>query len=69
MALSGNAQSNVVDFVFDELMHRIVSGERTPSENELSAQHGVSRNSLRNALNRFNALGIIASRHGDGSYC
>ena len=73
MTLNNVAQSNVVDAVFDELMRHIASGEwkigeKIPSENELSAHLGVSRNSLRQALNRFNALGIIESRHGDGSY-
>ena len=73
MTLNNLAQSNVVDAVFDELMRHIASGEwkigeKIPSENELSAHLGVSRNSLRQALNRFNALGIIESRHGDGSY-
>lgn len=66
-------QNNVVDMIFDEIMQHIVSGEwkigtKIPSENELAAQMQVSRNSLRQALNRFNALGIIESRHGDGSY-
>lgn len=66
-------QNNVVDTIFDEIMRHIVSGEwkigsKIPSENELTAKMQVSRNSLRQALNRFNALGIIESRHGDGSY-
>ena len=66
-------QNNVVDTIFDEIMQHIVSGEwkigsKIPSENELAAKLQVSRNSLRQALNRFNALGIIESRHGDGSY-
>ena len=73
MTVSNVSQSNVVDAIFDELMRHISSGDwkiggKIPSENELSAQLGVSRNSLRQALNRFNALGIIESRHGDGSY-
>ena len=64
---------NVVDKVFDEMMSKIITGEwkigqRIPSENELAEHFNVSRNSLRQALNRFNALGIIESRHGDGSY-
>ena len=67
------AQSNVVDAVFDEIMSHILSGEwrigeKIPSENELTAKLNVSRNSLRQALGRFNALGIIESRQGDGSY-
>lgn len=67
------AQNNVVDTIFDEIMRHIVSGEwkigtKIPSENELASQLQVSRNSLRQALNRFNALGIIESRHGDGTY-
>lgn len=66
-------QNNVVDMIFDEIMQHIASGKwkigtKIPSENELAAKMQVSRNSLRQALNRFNALGIIESRHGDGSY-
>lgn len=71
--ISPVGQTNVVDTIFDEIMQHIVSGEwkigsKIPSENELTTQLKVSRNSLRQALNRFNALGIIESRHGDGSY-
>jgi GntR family transcriptional repressor for pyruvate dehydrogenase complex len=66
-------QSNVVDTIFDEIMKNIVSGEwkigmKIPSENELATEMKVSRNSIRQALNRFIALGIIEARHGDGSY-
>lgn len=66
-------RSNVVDDIFKEIMNRIASGEWTvgqkiPSESELTEMLQVSRNSLRQALNRFTALGIIESRHGDGSY-
>jgi GntR family transcriptional regulator, transcriptional repressor for pyruvate dehydrogenase complex len=71
--ISPVAKNNVVDAVFNEIMQHIASGEwgigsKIPSENELTDQLHVSRNSVRQALNRFNALGIIESRHGDGSY-
>lgn len=67
------SQTNVVNACFDEIMNHILSGDwpvgsKIPSENELTLQLGISRNSLRQALNRFNALGILESRHGDGTY-
>lgn len=44
------------------------AGARLPSEPELSAQLGVSRGSLREAIRTLAALGVIEVRHGDGTY-
>jgi len=43
-------------------------GERIPSENELCKELGVSRVSVRNALQQMSALGILESVHGKGTY-
>lgn len=43
-------------------------GERIPSENELCKELGVSRVSVRNALQQMSALGILQSIHGKGTY-
>lgn len=44
------------------------AGSRLPSEPELSAQLGVSRGSLREAIRALATLGVIEVRHGDGTY-
>ncbi len=43
-------------------------GTKIPSENELVISIGVSRNTVRTALNRLNALGILEVRHGEGYF-
>lgn len=43
-------------------------GEKIPSENELKDMFGVSRNSVRTALHQLIALGILESRHGEGTF-
>lgn len=46
----------------------IRAGDRLPSEGELSAQLGVSRNSLREAVRVMQAMRILEARQGDGTY-
>lgn len=43
-------------------------GDRLPSERELANRFGVSRNSVREALKTLEWEGIIAIRHGGGSF-
>lgn len=43
-------------------------GDRLPSEMVLCDQMGVSRNTLRAALNKLDALGFTVSRQGGGTY-
>lgn len=45
-----------------------VVGEKISSENELCKKLGVSRVSVRNALQQFIALGILESVHGKGTF-
>lgn len=43
-------------------------GDRLPNEAELSAQLGVSRNSLREAVGALQAMRVLEARQGDGTY-
>lgn len=43
-------------------------GDKIPSENEFKEMLGVSRHTIRNALNSLNMLGILETRQGDGNY-
>lgn len=43
-------------------------GERLPSEREMHAQHGVARGTVREALNRLKAEGLITVEHGKGAF-
>jgi GntR family transcriptional repressor for pyruvate dehydrogenase complex len=63
------ARSSVVDAVADRLRGEILAGRlpagsRLPSERELSLALGVNRLTLRAALARLEALGLVATRHG-----
>lgn len=59
--------------VFDQLKEQIVKGKwpagtKLPSENELAKQLNVSRVSVRSALHMLSALGLLETRHGEGTY-
>jgi GntR family transcriptional repressor for pyruvate dehydrogenase complex len=62
-----------VETAMQGLRNKIASGElaagqKCPPEAELSAQLGVSRSSLREAVRAMSALGVMESRHGSGTY-
>lgn len=62
-----------VETAMQGLRNKIASGElaagqKCPPEAELSAQLGVSRSSLREAVRAMSALGVVESRHGSGTY-
>jgi len=66
-------KENIPDQVFGILKEGIVSGryqvgDRLPSENELAEKLGVSRSSVKIALQKLHVLGMIETRVGDGSY-
>jgi len=66
------ARSSVVDAVADRLRReilagRLAAGSRLPSERELSLALGVNRLTLRAALARLEALGLVTTRHGSGT--
>lgn len=43
-------------------------GDRLPPETQLATALGVGRSTIREALNRWQGLGIIRRRRGDGTY-
>jgi GntR family transcriptional repressor for pyruvate dehydrogenase complex len=49
------------------LAGELSTGELLPSERELSAQLGVSRSVVREALGRLGSLGLVRSVHGSGT--
>lgn len=71
-AIGPVARSSVVDAVSDRLRNeilagRIAAGARLPSERELSLALGVNRLTLRAALARLEAMGLVSTRHGSGT--
>ena len=73
MALQKIEKQNVGDMVFEQLKDSIMAGEwkpgeKMPSENELVSILGVSRISVRSALQRLSGLGLIESRRGEGTF-
>ncbi|MGE3809376.1 MAG: FadR/GntR family transcriptional regulator [Gemmataceae bacterium] len=51
----------------DILSGKLAPGDRLPSERDISAQMGVSRSVVREALRRLASLGLIRSAHGSGA--
>ena len=61
------------DVIMQQLEGRIVDGtyavgERLPSERELARQLDVSRPSLREAIQKLEAKGLVTRRHGGGTF-
>jgi GntR family transcriptional repressor for pyruvate dehydrogenase complex len=63
------AGAQVVEFVRSEIEGgRLGPGDRLPPERELAQKMGVSRPSLRSGLRTLQAMGIITSRRGAGTF-
>jgi GntR family transcriptional repressor for pyruvate dehydrogenase complex len=61
------------ELVCEKIKENIKNGtwrinERLPSENDLADMFGVNRLTVRSALQKLNALGIVETRTGSGSY-
>ncbi len=66
-------KQSTADKVFEQLLSRIAEGEwaegdRTPSENEVREGLGVSRDSIREAVKRLSAMGLLRSEQGKGTF-
>lgn len=64
---------NVGEQVFLQLQQLISEGkwkpgEKLPSENDLSEMFGVSRITVRQALQRLSAMGLLETRQGEGTF-
>jgi GntR family transcriptional regulator, transcriptional repressor for pyruvate dehydrogenase complex len=66
-------RDGVTDQVYNQLKENVVDGvwqpgEKIPSENQLVLLFGVSRASVRMAIQKMIALGLLESRVGAGTY-
>lgn len=73
MAIHKISRESISDQVFDRMKELIREGEwkpgeKIPSENELAGQFGVSRVTVRNALQKLSALELLETRFGEGSF-
>ena len=73
MAIEKIKKQNVSDTVFDALRQEIINrafqtGGKLPSMAKLSEQFGVSIATIKVALQRLNALGLIETKTGQGSF-
>lgn len=60
---------DVVDGIKQMILDGLLGpGDRLPAEKELAGTLGVSRGSLREGVRALGTLGILDSRHGDGTY-
>lgn len=63
------AVDRVLDFIKRLILSKkLKSGDRLPSENELTALLGVSRSSVREAMKILAAFGVVTIQTGDGTY-
>jgi GntR family transcriptional regulator, transcriptional repressor for pyruvate dehydrogenase complex len=66
-------KERLADQLYGQILQQIVAGtlkegERLPSEQEICRAFGVSRPTVREALTRLHADGLVASRQGSGSF-
>lgn len=66
-------KTGISEQIYEILKSKIASGEWKPgdkilSENELAAQFEVSRMSVRNALQRLAAIGLLETKSGSGTF-
>jgi GntR family transcriptional regulator, transcriptional repressor for pyruvate dehydrogenase complex len=65
MAVTDDAITSIRDMIVDG---RLGPGSRLPAENELSAELGLSRSSLREAVKALELIRVLDVRRGDGTY-
>lgn len=73
MAYTKIRQPKLADVIERQIEHLILEGklcvgEKLPPERELAKQLDVSRPSLREAIQRLEAKGLITCRHGGGTF-
>ncbi len=66
-------RSSVRTQVFEQLKTQVVGGtwkpgSKLPSENDLAGTLGVSRVSIREGLQKLVTLGLLETRHGEGTF-
>lgn len=64
---------NIADIVYENMLEMVAGGSwpegtKIPSENELKDMFQVSRNTVRQAIQKMSALGILEAKQGEGTY-
>ena len=73
LTLRPGRRERLGDQLYGQILQQIVSGalqegDKLPSENEICRRFNVSRPTVREALMRLNADGLVVSRQGAGSF-
>jgi hypothetical protein len=73
MVITGNGFGRRAEAAYENLRQRLTDprqpvGERLPPERELAIELGISRSTLRKAIARLVADGVIYAKHGSGTY-
>ncbi|MBP1990797.1 FadR/GntR family transcriptional regulator [Paenibacillus eucommiae] len=63
--LSQTVSEQLKQYIVD---HRLLPGDKLPSERDMVKQMGVSRSVIREALRYLEISGIISIRHGEGAF-
>lgn len=71
--ISNIEKLNLSDIIASEIKDRIINniwkvGDKIPSENKLSEEFEVNRLTIRLAINKLNALGVLETKTGEGTY-
>src|ERR1700693_5855109 len=66
---SGNLTQQVVDHLTHMINSGVIEpGAKLPTESEIVREQGVSRTVVREAISKLQASGIVATRHGIGTF-
>lgn len=71
MAIAARKQplyDQLVDILTEKIEHEYRPGDLMPSERELSKHYGLSRTTVRLALQELERLGLVVRQHGRGTF-
>lgn len=71
MAMGARKQplyDQLVDILSEKIEHEYRPGDLMPSERELSERYGLSRTTVRLALQELERLGLVVRQHGRGTF-